>query len=77
MSKKELIKELYILLSLKNRNNIPLGIRSETSEDKVVRSKDIRAFLSDLFIDGFENDEELKELFFLLDEAIRENINLS
>lgn len=77
MQKKEIIQKLYILVSLFNRHNVPLGIRCETSEDPIVRSKDIRAFLSDLFLDGLEDDEELKDLFYLLDEAIRANINIS
>lgn len=72
MSKKEILKELYIMVQQKNyKAEYGLGIRIETSEDNQQRSKDIRAFLVDLFDDY---QEEYGELLHMLESAIDENV---
>lgn len=76
MSKKELIKELFILMSRKNYQGAVLGIRYETSKDSTVRSKDIRAFLGDLLL-GDEDDDEITDLYYMLEQAIRNNIDMA
>lgn len=73
MSKAEILKELIILMEFANHDVRPLGIRNETSMDNRVRSKDIRAFLVDLF-DGYADGEE-GILLHILEEKINENIS--
>lgn len=71
MTKKEMLKEMIIMLKLKNHHcNYGLGVRSDTSDDVNVRCKDIRAFFVDLFE---EEDKEVKELLRLLEDEIRIN----
>ena len=72
MSKLEILKELYIMVQEKNYNGYyGQGIRSETSEEPHQRSKDIRAFLVDIF-DGY--DGEHGEMLHMLEDAINKNV---
>ena len=74
MSKIEILKELIIMVEMANHDVNPLGIRYETSENHHVRSKDIRAFLVDLF-DGYAEGEEGK-LLHILESKITENVSI-
>lgn len=76
MKRKEKIKVLKALFTeveLANYNcEYGLGIRSETPEDKGVRSKSIRAFLVDLL--KTDEDAETRDLMHLLEKAIDKNV---
>ena len=73
MTKTEILKELYIMVQKCNYNAYyGLGIRCETSENRQQRSKDIRAFLVDLF-DGYSGEHG--ELLHMLESAIDENVH--
>ena len=72
MSKEKILKELIIMVKRKNYNGwYGLGTRTETSESKSQRSKDIRAFLVDLF---GEEEEEVRELLHILEDEINTNV---
>lgn len=72
MNKIEILKELIIMVKKKNyRCTWGIGSRSDTSENKRQRSKDIRAFIVDLFGD---EDEDVKELLDILEDEINRNI---
>lgn len=72
MSKAELLKELYVMVQKENYAcRFGLGCRIDTSEDSHQRSKDIRAFLVDLFD---ECEGETRELLHMLEKAINENV---
>ena len=72
MKEIEILKELIIMVKKKNyRCAWCLGLRTDTSEDKRQRSKDIRAFIVDLFGD---EDEDIKELLDILEDEINKNV---
>lgn len=72
MNKIEILKELIIMVKKKNyRCAWGVGSRSDTSEDLHQRSKDIRAFIVDLFGD---EDEEVRELLHILEDEINKNV---
>lgn len=72
MNKIEILKELIIMVKKKNyRCAWGIGSRSDTSENKRQRSKDIRAFIVDLFGD---EDEDVKELLDILEDEINRNV---
>lgn len=74
MSKADVLKELYVMVQTKNYNgHYGIGQRSETSEDKVQRSKDIRAFLVDLFDEDCSGEEG--QLLSMLESAINDNVH--
>ena len=75
MNKLELLKELYIMIQKKNyANEYGLGQRTGTSKDKETRSKDISAFLYDLFELDCSSPEE-ESILFMIGDAIHENIS--
>lgn len=72
MNKIEILKELIIMVKKKNyRCAWGIGSRIDTSKDKHQRSKDIRAFIVDLFGD---EDEDVKELLDILEDEINRNV---
>ena len=71
MNEIEILKELIIMVKKKNYHCSWLGSRADTSEDKHQRSKDIRAFIVDLFDD---EDEDVKELLDILEDEINRNV---
>ena len=72
MNKTEILKELIIMVKKKNHHCIwGLGSRSDTSGNNHQRSKDIRAFIVDLFGD---EDEEVRELLHILEDEINKNV---
>lgn len=72
MSKIEILKELIIMVKQKNYHcAYGLGTRAETSESDSQRSKDIRAFIVDLFGD---EDKEVREMLHLLEDEINKNV---
>ena len=74
MSKEDVLKELIIMVQRKNRKEqYGLGSRSETSSVKTQRSKDIRAFLVDLFDPYYEGD--VGELLHMLESEIDRNVH--
>ena len=74
MNKIEILKELIIMVKRKNHHCAwGLGSRSETSRDNYQRSKDIRAFIVDLF-DVDDEDDDARELLGILGEEINRNV---
>ena len=75
MSKIEILKELFIMVSRHNYSgNYEMGRRTGTTEDKKIRSKDITAFFMDLFEIDMNESSETEDLLFMLVDAIYENI---
>jgi len=75
MSKLEILKELFIMVQRKNYiGEYELGRRNDTSTDDRQRSRDITAFLKDLFEIEKNESSETEELLFMLEEAIYDNI---
>ena len=75
MDKKQIIKELIVLVELANQKGFyDLGSRCENVDlDKKVKSKTIRAFLVDLFGD---DEADCKELLDVLESSIERNMDV-